>query len=741
MRAELALGEQMLKSEHVVISKIPAVLACVVWVACQKPEALPEPEEPPAAPEPAPMEEAVEPEPELTRPVPLWEAGDHARDIDGATAADDGHLLLDLGEAWTPYIFSERDPATGERQANAYRTTYLSLARGEFPDDHHGDRARRDKYLELYGIMPTLALMRTRFKAMDAKDCAHELDPQIFRDFEGTIVYRDQDRAKAQTRRFNAIERHVQRMVEDQGVASHAELNADALSRRDQSRLREYNRDREQVHVLRAAQARLECEGYFDRPGSVFRGAMDWPTHEALAEFERRYRVYAWGVIGNKTLEVLRMSSLEAERESVIRVLTERAMHAAGVIEDGSRSTLASGEPRTYRGADGSMHPIPNFEAELREKLIAAFGLQTPESTLEWLDSLGELPANQSQWVAIENVERPEYYSDNMDLRVVIDRGDVWYEFPYDEEGRERRQPVARRPTTTITVHHNGQTIPLARFGTTIGGWRSDFVDGHVMWKYKGSEVGPRVWARIVASPVWMPPESTPPGSLLVRTRRGGRAINYHETGPSYASAYGLVAAYHQKFHVNREGELRLGGDEGIRSHGSVDYMSIMRRHSHGCHRLHNHIAVRLMSYVLQHRPHRRKGQQPLGYRREIEHDGESYTIELDQGGYVYELVDPLRVNVLEGRIRGNRRTPIETPLPKYDSDVGAYVMPDGSTVTVDRNGNITPITLEPDAGIAPPPLLARPDTAPTTEAPAPPEGNPAPNLSTQTTLTTTVAP
>ena len=33
-------------------------------------------------------------------------------------------------------------------------------ARGEFPRDHHGDRARDDKYLELFGIMPTLGLLR-----------------------------------------------------------------------------------------------------------------------------------------------------------------------------------------------------------------------------------------------------------------------------------------------------------------------------------------------------------------------------------------------------------------------------------------------------------------------------------------------------------------------------------------------------------------------------------------------------
>ena len=67
------------------------------------------------------------------------------------------------------------------------------------------------------------------------------------------------------------------------------------------------------------------------------------------------------------------------------------------------------------------------------------------------------------------------------------------------------------------------------------------------------------------------------------------------------------------------DGKIQVGGDEGIRTHGSVDYMSIMRRHSHGCHRMHNHIAVRLMSFVLEHRPHTRYGQQPMVYRREFE--------------------------------------------------------------------------------------------------------------------------
>jgi hypothetical protein len=395
-------------------------------------------------------------------------------------------------------------------------------------------------------------------------------------------------------------------------------------------------------------------------------------------------------------------------------------MHAAEVIEDGSTSTKKNDEPRTYTDENGQVRQIPNFEGELRQRVIDAFGLHTPESTYAWLQSLGEIRAHEI--VALQGIELPPYYSDSMDLFAEIDRGDVWFEFPFDEEGRKRSQPVARRPRLTIFVRYNDQNIPLARFGTTIGGWRGEYIDGAVMLKYKGSPVGKRVWSRIAAAPIWVPPESTPPRVMLTKRRKRGQEffeIDYHTTGPSYASAYGLVAAYHRKYYPGPDGEPQLGGDEGIRTHGSVDYMSIMRRHSHGCHRMHNHIAVRLMSFVLEHRPHTRYGSQPMEYRREFEYEDELYVMEFDKGGYNFVLDEPLPVEVLEGRIRGQVKEPIEVALPRYDRDVGAYVLPDGMWVNVDRYGTMTPREM-PFDWVPPPPELPEPDatTADTTSEP-----------------------
>jgi hypothetical protein len=74
------------------------------------------------------------------QPVPLWKDGKPAGEIDLAQPHDARIVVVDLGEDWTPYIFSERSSPNEEIVPQSYRATYLALARGEFPHDHHGTR-------------------------------------------------------------------------------------------------------------------------------------------------------------------------------------------------------------------------------------------------------------------------------------------------------------------------------------------------------------------------------------------------------------------------------------------------------------------------------------------------------------------------------------------------------------------------------------------------------------------------
>jgi hypothetical protein len=691
------------------------LIAAVFTGGCQACQKLreqfegPKPEPKPKTVKPKPPVKVAEKKkkpPPMVQPVPFWENGKTEKMIDAASADLHGYLILDLGEEWTPYIFTDGLKPDGEPAPHAYRPIYLALARGEFPNDHHGERAKDDKYLELYGIIPTLELLRKRFRATAAKKCIQDLDLQPIIDYKDFVSYVTNEKAKKDAGDAAYLRRKVNEMMRRQKVTKPEAIDTSKLDTRAQNILARYQKVVPEYDAIRAVQKRLKCEGYFERKGRYVKGGLDWATHEALAEFERRHRVYGWGYFGADTLRVLRMTPLEAERDGLLRVLTERAMHAARVIEDGSVGTLKNGEPLTFLGIDGKKHPIPDLWTQLQEHIVNAFGLQTPESTLAWLESLGDLPDDKPLLVAIKSPEIPEYYDGNMDLFLTYDRGDVWYDFPYDDQGKERAQPVNRRPKITVWVKYNSQKIPLAKLGTTIGGWRSEKIGDHIMWKYKQSPVGWRVWQNIVAAPVWLPPDGTPPRDVLKRKRIRKAAeppyeINYHETGPSYACAYGLVAAYHRKYFKKADGTIIIGGDEGVRTHGSVDYMSIMRRHSHGCHRLHNHLAVRLMSFILAHRPHKRLGHQPLSFSKVFEYEGVKYQMDIQQGGYIFELAQPLEVNVLEGRIKGKMKQPIDIPIPKYNPDAGAYIHPDAGPVIV-RKGKLLPAPPPLDAGILP---------------------------------------
>jgi hypothetical protein len=234
------------------------------------------------------------------------------------------------------------------------------------------------------------------------------------------------------------------------------------------------------------------------------------------------------------------------------------------------------------------------------------------------------------------------------------------------------------RPKIRVYVRHGREHIPLVKWGTTIGGWRTEMHNGQEHWKYKNSPIGWTKWKYVVAAPVWFPPVGTPPRDLVKAAKIRGRwrtVVKREESGPGYASAYGLVAALHTQ--ERRRGSVVEDVDHGIRTHGSVNYMSIMRYHSHGCHRLHNHLAVRLFTFILRRHRKLRLGQQRQKWTLPFKHRGKRYVLHLDSKGYYYQLLPPVPVFVTRGRVMGKARQPVEGFMRKAGI---RYPGPDGGT-------------------------------------------------------------
>ncbi len=602
----------------------------------------------------------------------LFEPGAEPRKQEIAQAETAGFTVIDLGNSWVPYIFSEKTTGVEDLSANEYRQRYIGLANDKVDADGEKLDAHERNFLELYGIPPTLQVVHGEWQTADSEidPCLTQagFDPEVFKRFSGVIPYTG--KKGGDVRKAKALAAKLAKDMKKAGLdpatpeaaKDHPKLgNTYALWQETKAR----------VDVIDHAQRRLRCEKMFvsaEGVGKYEPGVFDSATTHALAAFEKKHAIKGWGHFTQDNLAALALSQAESMHGRLLRVVEERTVSGAGILEDGS---AAKWKPKfRWTDSQGQEHALRDVVGEARTAVIAALDLATPTSAKATLARLSDLGGGnfENLLVAVRLPALPSYYAEDMSFDVVIDRGDVWYDFPFDAEGNKLGQPRERYPHFTLYAVLGEQKIPLVHWRTTIGSWRSEMYNGSEHYKYKESDVGDRVWKEIVAAPVWIPPASTPPRELVRRKWKDGKVrtvVNYGEFGPSYTSAYGLVAAYHIKEIKNPDGTLKADFDNGIRTHGSVDYMSILRRYSHGCHRLYNMSAVRLFSFVLAHRDFQREGQIKLGFGREFSHEGNSFKLSLKTRGYRYNLPEPIPVHVLEGRIRGERKSPVEAYIPK----------------------------------------------------------------------------
>ncbi len=712
--------------------------------------------EPPKPPDPLRHRDDLPPE---KRIVIAIDGEQRVVDIDAARAA--GYTPVDLTNDWTPYIFEERLDDAGEPLSNRYRQIYMGLANDETDGDGRPLPDNELNFLEVFGIPPSMGVIRTRFIEDEAKECHAEIDYAAIgavenipflkgsrlRSYNGRVArarravkkaigqanakgekaYKKALRAakaeqKAREKAYAAALKAHQAAVKaataqgQPAPAAPAPVEAvampapwDPIDDAEELRARDPDvagtveesmaladkADRREI-AFDHVEKRLKCDDH-DRPRFKHKkGRFDHGLRMAVRRFQRKHKIYEYANMKGETMEMLATPPRASNFKSFERALTERVVAATHIIEDGTTQT--GDEPPTYTGTDGKEHPIRNLVAEFVDAAKTQTALDTPERVLAFFNRFSAEDFDTWMRVGVKFPELPEYYSGDMDLKIVIDKGDVWYDLPYNDEGKELRQPRRRMPKLMVYLRWNDQTIRLVRWPTTIGGWRKDLApNGYVYMRYKGSDTGDRVIRKIISGPTWVPPTSTPLKSLAKRRWVNGKGqgiVNYEEMGPGYLSAYGLVAGY---FVIpGRNGDV----DRGIRAHGSSDYMSIRssRRFSHGCHRLLNHLSVRLYGFILNHRPHTVGGDQKMNAERQFYYKEQVYQMRMPSRGFAYFLDPPVPVSVLEGNIKGKRKRPYEGYV-KIPGELYPDALPGEETGSEDdRAGGGAPVDEDDDA-------------------------------------------
>ena len=521
--------------------------------------------------------------------------------------------VIDLGDDWAPAIFSETDA-----RPQSYRSRLVALA-NERPDAAD-ETARRDRYFELFGIFPSFSVIRDRLLDQRRHACHAAIDDRPLRETTRTIAPWDAGRG------------------------------APRLARRA---------------ALSTVQRHLACEGLL--PGAARDGAFDSPTQAAIALYQRRHMLPSQPVIDRETRETLLTDSRELDFRTLLRALRERVVDATGLIEDGSARNdwqpvlgrfMDSTEYRRQLRPQPAPNGAPDLVSPATEAAARALGWTSPQA------AAAALAAGVPPRASVQLPSPPAYHSARMELRAEIDRGDVWTSYPLDAEGRPRPSPAKNRPMLTLYARAPDREVALVRWPTTIGAWKEEKLDDDsVALRYKPSPVGKFFWHDLVAAPAWFPPPTTPDRELLRPAPGGGWRPDQDAVGPGYRSAYGLVALLHDRAVVTSAGTTTFADIDEIRTHGSGNYRSILRGSSHGCHRLFNHLAVRLGSFLLAHRAYERRGLIDEGYLRTIHWRGRTFKLRAGARGYGYAIDPPVPVEVLRGKIVRSAR-PGAPPAP-----------------------------------------------------------------------------
>ncbi|MBN2722571.1 MAG: hypothetical protein JXR95_00710 [Deltaproteobacteria bacterium] len=612
----------------------------------------------------------------LTDPVLYCDNG-KCKTIERTKAREKKLSLINLSDNFTPYIFSEKSSPDGKSMPNLYRKTYLNLAQDLTDEEGRKLNPSEHNYLELYGIPPTMSVLRKRFMESADSECAKKLNPDVFKRISKSL-YWNVKHPRMYSGRYSNSRKAALRYARRKKIADIDKFVLEKKNRRNKI-LREYYSAKVRYDALKELQNRFICEHVIDKK-NIRKDYFDQRLKNAVRTFERKHMVYGWGYVNAKLLKILSRTMLENDYAALKRMLRERVAHSLGIFDDGSIRKRA-----LFPESTDLIHNI-------RDRLIKHMGIDSPEKSLEFFRKNNEKSFN-SMWVAIPTEKLPPYYSENMNLTVKTSIGDVWYDVPYSKDGKEIPQPRKRLPRVYLYVIYKNHEIPLMRMGTTAGGWQKEYVEKEIFLKYKSSDLGAVEWKFIVGGPVWFPPHTTPPRELLkFEPNKYGiwkPHVKPSAFGPSYASAYGLAMGIHTITKKYRNGKTE-DLDHGIRTHGSVNYMSILIGHSHGCHRLHNHLAVRMFSNILQRRPHVRMGQQETDWRHFFPWGGKTHKIELKTKGYYYELTPPIRVVVGRGAILGKQKKPIRElvriPNKEYreDLEIGMAIGENGILEPVD---------------------------------------------------------
>ena len=290
---------------------------------------------------------------------PVLVAG-QTQTLEAAAALQAGYTLIDLTNDWTPFIFEEMKDANGAPLPNRYRSVYLGLANDTGDGDGQPLSPGEHNYLELYGIEPTFAVLRARFLDDEAHQSCKDIDYDKLK-AANSIPLRS---PQAEARMASKI-RAERRGLETKRRRAHL-ATLDALAAADPQSAKlvaEVERYAAERLAFPVAEKRLACEHLFPAHEKHARGKFDEAMREAVIRFQHKEKLYDSPSLRPSTMDALARTPLENDYQAFVRVLTERVVSGADILE-------AAGAKPGRRDGAGHAQAARNRRARGRARLF-----------------------------------------------------------------------------------------------------------------------------------------------------------------------------------------------------------------------------------------------------------------------------------------------------------------------------------------------------------------------------------
>ena len=175
------------------------------------------------------------------RQVHAYLNGQHrVMDIDEARSL--GFTIVDLSDDWVPYIFWSRTPGKQDHKPNAHLDTYVDLANDRIDVDGVALSKWERNYLEVYGIPPSLGVLRRRFLADEEKRCFGQLDLSVFKEgYHGPVKLVDPVGSARELKKYHGARADYRKALREARVRTLEALMARAEHRKVAKKFQRYD--------------------------------------------------------------------------------------------------------------------------------------------------------------------------------------------------------------------------------------------------------------------------------------------------------------------------------------------------------------------------------------------------------------------------------------------------------------------------------------------------------------------